>query len=168
MDKEREALIAALRIFDWLAVRSIYQDAGVKEAHRLVLDALYATPEQAQREAQAVAWVNKDEAENLLWSAIHRREYGNPTDDKLILEALREKGVWLAYIATPPQAQPEFTERDLMDVEEPIALLAKDHAQRGYSGYYVTLNDDDRLQLCKAWPKLQAYLRASLSQKEGT
>jgi hypothetical protein len=47
-------------------------------------------------------WVQKDEAENLLWEAIHKRDFGNPTDDKLILEALREKGVGLARFTTPP------------------------------------------------------------------
>lgn len=70
-----------------------------------------------------------------------------------------------------PASQPvgealTFTERDLMDVEEAIDRLSKQHAERGYSGWYVTLDDDDRLLMCKAWPKLQAHLRAALSHPQ--
>lgn len=42
------------------------------------------------------AWLSKDDAETELWKAIEGIRLGNKTDDKLILENLRQAGVWLA------------------------------------------------------------------------
>ncbi len=44
-------------------------------------------------------WLSQDSAENALWKAIENIQFGNKTDDKLILEQLRKQGVWLARFA---------------------------------------------------------------------
>ena len=41
-------------------------------------------------------WLNQDDAETKLWQAIKSITLGNKTDDKLILAALKEQGIWLA------------------------------------------------------------------------
>lgn len=40
-------------------------------------------------------WLSQDSAENALWKAIENVQFGNKTDDKLILEQLKKQGVWL-------------------------------------------------------------------------
>jgi hypothetical protein len=45
---------------------------------------------------QKVEWLRKDDAEQAIWQAIKDIRLGNPTDDKLIVANLRERGIWLA------------------------------------------------------------------------
>ncbi len=72
----------------------------------------------AQPEQEPVAWLSRDEARLALWDAIHKREFGNPTDDKLILNALRDKGLWIGRLnASLERAAPEHPE------QEPVAWM---------------------------------------------
>lgn len=45
------------------------------------------------------------------------------------------------------------SERDYLDVKDTIKILKNSKSERGYSGYYVTLNEDDCINICKAWSK---------------
>lgn len=45
------------------------------------------------------------------------------------------------------------SERDYLDMKQAIEILKNSKAERGYSGYYVTLNESDRDELCKAWDR---------------
>ena len=45
------------------------------------------------------------------------------------------------------------SERDYLDVKETIEILKNSESERGYSGYYVTLNEDDCIRICRAWSK---------------
>ena len=53
----------------------------------------------AQEHAEPVAWLSRDDARLALWRAINERKFGNPTDDKLILEHLRQNGLWIGKYA---------------------------------------------------------------------
>ncbi len=77
-----------------------------------------ALEEPEQPEQEPVAWLSRDEARLALWQAIHQREFGNPNDDKLILDALRDKGLWIGRIsASPERAAVEQPE------QEPVAWM---------------------------------------------
>ena len=53
---------------------------------------------------EPVAWLSRDEARLALWKAINSREFGNPTDDKLILDHLRQQGLWIGKVTSPALA----------------------------------------------------------------
>ena len=55
---------------------------------------------------EPVAWLSRDDARLALWEAINKREFGNPTDDKLILDHLHQQGLWIGKYTAPPQRKP--------------------------------------------------------------
>ena len=55
---------------------------------------------------EPVAWLSRDAARLALWKAINGREFGNPTDDKLILDHLHQQGLWIGKVAPPALAAP--------------------------------------------------------------
>ena len=78
------------------------------------LRAYLAAPKQ-----EPVAWLSRDEARLALWKAINSREFGNPTDDKLILDHLRQQGLWIGKVTSPALAaeQPVPTDKDSLTVQ---------------------------------------------------
>ena len=73
---------------------------------------LYALAEPVQ---ELVAWLSRDDARLALWEAINKREFGNPTDDKLILDYLRQRGLWIGKYTAPPQRKP-LSDADLAKI----------------------------------------------------
>ena len=59
---------------------------------------------------ESVAWLSRDAARLALWKAINSRQFGNPTDDKLILDHLRQQGLWIGKITSPALAEPTVKE----------------------------------------------------------
>ena len=76
---------------------------------------------------EPVAWLSRDDARLALWDAINKREFGNPTDDKLILDHLRKNGLWIGKYTSPPASKPWV---GLTDVEW-MNIVNKDHAWFG-------------------------------------
>ena len=75
-----------------------YRSSQTVEAEEALRTAL-AAPKQ-----EPVAWLSRDEARLALWKAINSREFGNPTDDKLILDHLRQQGLWIGKVTSPALA----------------------------------------------------------------
>lgn len=72
-----------------------------------------AQPAAAQ---EAVAWLSKDEAQLALFKAIQAIRFGNPTDDKMILDNLRHEGLWIGrYANAPVTAAPAEPDLDAHD-----------------------------------------------------
>ena len=65
-----------------------------------------------QPKPEPVAWLSRDEARLALWKAINSREFGNPTDDKLILDQLRQQGLWIGKVTSPTPPDAEALRRD--------------------------------------------------------
>ena len=65
-----------------------------------------ALAEQPAQQQEPVAWLSRDDARLALWDAINKREFGNPTDDKLILDHLRKNGLWIGKYTSPPASKP--------------------------------------------------------------
>lgn len=80
------------------------------------LDSLYIEDEPAlvaePTKQEPVAWLSRDEARLALWKAINSREFGNPTDDKLILDHLRQQGLWIGKVTSPVPPEDEALRRD--------------------------------------------------------
>ncbi|WP_427852884.1 hypothetical protein [Stenotrophomonas acidaminiphila] len=68
-------------------------------ASAVVKQNLTTQPAAAQ---EAVAWLSKDEAQLALFKAIQAIRFGNPTDDKMILDNLRHEGLWIGRYANAP------------------------------------------------------------------
>lgn len=83
--------------------------------------------EQSTECVEPVAWLSRDDARLALWDAINKREFGNPTDDKLILDHLRKNGLWIGKYTSPPASKPWV---GLTDVEW-MNIVNKDHAWFG-------------------------------------
>lgn len=65
---------------------------------------------------EAVAWLSKDEAQLALFKAIQAIRFGNPTDDKMILDNLRHEGLWIGrYANAPVTAAPAEPDLDAHD-----------------------------------------------------
>ena len=65
-----------------------------------------------QPKQEPVVWLSRDEARLALWKAINSREFGNPTDDKLILDHLRQQGLWIGKVTSPVPPDIEALRRD--------------------------------------------------------
>lgn len=64
---------------------------------------------------EPVAWLSRDEARLALWKAMTQRAFGNPTDDKLVLEALRKDGLWIGHLDAAPQQRKPLTDKEIMN-----------------------------------------------------
>lgn len=51
---------------------------------------------------KAIEWLSRDDAQLALFQAIRDIKFGLPTDDKLILENLRNAGLWIARYEPEP------------------------------------------------------------------
>ena len=118
-----------------------------------VISALRAALEQSEQ--KPVAWLSRDEARLALWQAIHQREFGNPNDDKLILDALRDKGLWIGRMNASPWATAlEQPEQDVPEADcgnmKPVAWRYK-----SMIGLPWSLSDDAYYVSCK---RTQRYM----------
>lgn len=138
--KQTEALKLALKkAFDlgkryWQQANSDFtsqwrkSDVTLASFNQLVEDTIRdALAEQPAQQQEPVAWLSRDDARLALWDAINKREFGNPTDDKLILDHLRKNGLWIGKYTSPPASKPWV---GLTDVEW-MNIVNKDHAWFG-------------------------------------
>jgi hypothetical protein len=63
--------------------------------------------------------LSRDEARLALWKAINKRSFGNPTDDKLVLDDLKRQGLWICKIdnqTATASAAPTLTDEEIADI----------------------------------------------------
>ena len=131
-DKKDEALKLALEALescsagDYSTGHVIHPSFDVDAVNRAI-EAIDALAEQPAQQQEPVAWLSRDDARLALWDAINKREFGNPTDDKLILDHLRKNGLWIGKYTSPPASKPWV---GLTDVEW-MNIVNKDHAWFG-------------------------------------
>lgn len=93
----RQALEALRDAAD--AIAGDLENPGTAMHNALIAESALRAALEAQQEPVPDVWLSRDEARLALWDAITRREFGNPTDDKLILEHLHKKGLWIGKYA---------------------------------------------------------------------
>ena len=91
---------------------SLYVKAEDYDSLLADFEALRAHLAAEQPKQEPVAWLSRDEARLALWKAINSREFGNPTDDKLILDHLRQQGLWIGKVTSPAPPDAEALRRD--------------------------------------------------------
>ena len=84
-------------------------------ANKVDVGAINALRAALAEPVQPVAWLSRDDARLALWEAINRREFGNPTDDKLILDHLHQRRLWIGKYTAPPKRDP-LTDEQISDL----------------------------------------------------
>jgi len=107
---------------------------------------------------EPVAWLSRDEARLALWKAINSRAFGNPTDDKLILDHLRQQGLWIGKVTSPALAaeQPVPTVKE--SLTHPGYIIGSHWLETAYSRVCAGEAEADVLRDC-GWERVDQALR---------
>ena len=85
---------------------------------------------QDEGKQKPVEWLSRDDARLALWEAINKRKFGNPTDDKLILEHLRQHGLWIGKYTAPPH-RPLLTDEEICAAANSVRWSTQYHIDFG-------------------------------------
>lgn len=104
--------------------------------------------QQTAAAQEAVAWLSKDEAQLALFKAIQAIRFGNPTDDKMILDNLRHEGLWIGrYANAPVTAAPTLDDELAQDRMSELCKLESDVLDVLPSVYYMDPPDGGDVSL---------------------
>ena len=152
----REVVKLALEAFEAVMPFSTTQ----RELKIRAVEALRTHLAAPKQEPEPVAWLSRDAARLALWKAINGREFGNPTDDKLILDHLRQQGLWIGKVAPSVLAAPPALAAPTVkeSLTHPGYVIGSHWLETAYSRICAGEAEADVLRDC-GWERVDEALR---------